>query len=108
MSGIDVPDLDHPGPTVHPGADRAYVLGLLSLVGAVFVLPALLGPYVWHLGVSTRREIDRDPARWVGRRQATAGMVLGALATALVVVGLLVLVGFAVHAHLQLSADTGY
>lgn len=108
MSGIDVTDLDRPGPTVHPGADRAYVLGLLSLVGAVFVLPALLGPYVWHLGVSTRREIDRDPTRWSGRRQATAGMILGALATALLVVGLLVLVGFAVRAYLRLSVDTGY
>ncbi|MCR4514305.1 hypothetical protein [Aeromicrobium sp. 50.2.37] len=108
MSSTDVPDVDRPGPAVHPGADRAYVLGLLSVVGAVFVLPALLGPYVWHLGVSTRREIDRDPTRWLGRRRASAGMVLGALATALVVVGLLVLVGFAVQAHLQLSADTGY
>lgn len=108
MSSIDVPDHDHPGPTVHPGADRAYVLGLLSLVGSVFVLPALLGPYVWHLGLATRREIDRAPTRWTGRRQATAGMVLGALATALLVVGLLVLVGFAVRAYLRLSADTGY
>lgn len=108
MSSTDVPDVDRRGPAVHPGADRAYVLGLLSVVGAVFVLPALLGPYVWHLGVSTRREIDRYPTRWLGRRRASAGMVLGALATALVVVGLLVLVGFAVQAHLQLSADTGY
>ncbi len=92
----------------HPGADRAYVLGLLAVVGSVFVLPVLLGPYVWHLGFTTRREIDLEPGRWGGRRQATAGLVLGAVATALLAALTLAAVGVAVHAGLRLDADTGY
>jgi hypothetical protein len=34
--------------------------------------------------------------------------VLGAVASGLLALGVLVLVGFAVHALLRLSADTGY
>lgn len=108
MSSDDDGLVRSPGTRQHPGADRAYVLGLLSVVGAVLVLPTLLGPVAWYLGASVRREIDRDPARWHGRRRAGAGLVLGAVASALLVLGVLVLVGLAAHALLRLSADTGY
>jgi hypothetical protein len=96
------------GPPHHPAADRAYVLGLLAVVGSVFVLPLLLGPYVWHLGFTTRRQIDLEPGRWGGRRQATAGLVLGAVATATLAVLALAAVGVAAYAALRLRADTGY
>lgn len=93
---------------LHPAADRAYVLGLLAVVGSVFVLPLLLGPWVWHLGARTRREMDREPTRWRGRRQATAGLVLGAVATGLLTLLVLGLVGWAAIEHLRLTEDTGY
>lgn len=110
MTVPDVPEAAHrPEPAAHPRADRAYVLGLLAVVGSVFVLPLLLGPYVWFLGVSARREMDREPDRWSGgRKQATAGLVLGAVATTLLALLVLALVGWAVAERLTLSADTGY
>ena len=96
------------GPVQHPKADRAYALGLLSFVGALFVLPVLLGPYAWYLGLRTRREIDRDPARWKGRGQATAGAWLGAAASALLGLLVAVVVVVAVWRQVRLGLDTGY
>ena len=92
----------------HPRATAAVVVGLVSLIGAFFVLPAALGPLACYLGVSARRTIEREPHRWGGYGQATAGMVLGIIASAflaLIAVASLVIVGlFAV----ALRLDTGY
>lgn len=103
---------DDPRPStaapMHPAVDRAYVLGVVSLVGAVLVLPLLLGPWAWHLGFVARREIDREPGRWDGRRRATAGMVLGAVASVVLALLVLGLVGWAVGERLRLVEDTGY
>jgi len=92
----------------HPRATWALVLGLISLGGALFVLPAALGPVACYLGASARRTIEREPGRWSGHGQATAGLVLGAIASALlallVVASVLVAVLFAV----TLELETGY
>ena len=92
----------------HPRATAAFVVGLVSVMGAFFVLPAALGPLACYLGVSARRSIEREPHRWGGHGQATAGMVLGIIASAflaLLAVASLMLVGlFAV----ALRLDTGY
>ena len=92
----------------HPRATAAFVVGLVSLMGALFVLPAALGPLACYLGTSARRSIEREPHRWGGHGQATAGMVLGIIASAflaLLAVASLMLVGlFAV----ALRLDTGY
>lgn len=95
-------------PRAHPGADVALVLGLISVVGLFFVLPVLLGPYAWYRGLAVQREIDRDPSRWRGRRHATAGLVLGAVATALLVIGTLGAIAIALMAQVSLGLDTGY
>lgn len=96
------------GPVQHPRADRAYALGLLSFIGIVFVLPELLGPYAWYLAVRTRREIDREPARWKGRGQATAGAWLGAAATVLLTLLVTAVVLLALWRQVELGLDTGY
>jgi hypothetical protein len=92
----------------HPRATAALAVGLVSLIGAVFVLPAALGPLACYLGVSARRAIELDPHRWGGHGQATAGVVLGIISSAilaLLAVASLLLAGlFAV----SLRLDTGY
>jgi hypothetical protein len=97
----------HPAPD-HPRATGALAVGLVSLVGALFILPAALGPLACYLGASARRSIEREPGRWGGHGQATAGMVLGIIASAffvLVVVASLLLAGLVA---LALRLDTGY
>ena len=92
----------------HPRATAALAVGLVSLIGALFVLPAALGPLACYLGASARRSIEREPHRWGGHGQATAGMVLGIIASAflaLLAVASLVLAGLFA---LALRLDTGY
>lgn len=67
----------------HPRATAALALAIVSVVGAIVVLPAALGPVVVYMAASARREIDRDPARWGGRRQATVALVLGTVSSVL-------------------------
>lgn len=62
----------------HPQAAVSMVLGI---VGVTFCPPVGIGGLV--LGKRTRREIDAEPQRYSGRGMATAGFVLGIIATAL-------------------------
>lgn len=73
----------------HPQASTALVLGLVALVGGFMcVLPILAGPFAWVVGARVRREIDQDQ-QYAGRDRATAGMVMGIVATGLLALGLL-------------------
>jgi hypothetical protein len=79
----------------HPQASTAFVLGLVSLIGGFFCgLPLLAGPFAWITGARARREIDQGQ-RYGGRDKATAGMVMGMVATGLLALGVLV-IAFAV------------
>ena len=70
-----------PGPTVeHPQATLAFVLGLLSILGLL-----ILGPFGWYYGRKVVREIDHDPRQFSNRGLAMAGMVLGIVGTAFMV-----------------------
>jgi hypothetical protein len=74
----------------HPQASTAFALGLVSLIGGFFcLLPLAAGPFAWVTGAKARTEIDNDQ-RYGGRDKATAGMVMGIVATGLL--GLIVLV----------------
>jgi hypothetical protein len=76
----------------HPQATTALVLGLVALAGGfVCLLPILVGPFAWVVGARVRREIDQDQ-RYAGRDRATAGMVMGIVASGLLALGLLFVV----------------
>lgn len=76
----------------HPQANTAFILGLVSLVGGFFCgLPIFVGPFAWVMGARARREIDQAPYRYGGRERATAGMIMGIVATALAALVLLVI-----------------
>ena len=85
------------------------LLGTIGLVGFFCLLvPVFVSPFAWYYGAVARREIDREPARWGGRRDATVGMVLGIVGTALLALALLLAAiavgGFA----LLLTFESGY
>lgn len=84
-----------PFPTVpsHPQANASLVWGIVALGGGfVCGLPMLLGPYAWYLGSRVRREIDESGGQQGGRSEASAGMILGIIATVLLVLGILAFV----------------
>ena len=74
----------------HPQVSTAFVLGLVSLVGGFLCgLPILAGPFAWVAGARARKAVDQDP-RYGGRDKATAGMVMGIVATGLLALVVLV------------------
>ena len=66
-----------PAPNAN-GAVASLVLGVLSLV----VCP-LCGPIAWSLGHNAEREVDASGGTLSGRGIATAGKILGIVATVL-------------------------
>ncbi len=73
-----------------PQATTALVLGLISVVGFFMcVLPALLGPVAAVMGYRSRREIEASNGALGGGGSATAGMILGIIAS--VLIGLILL-----------------
>ena len=88
----------------HPQAQTAFVVGLVSLVGGfVCALPLFVGPWAWIAGARARREIDQHPGQYGGRERATAGMVMGIVASALLGLAV-VIVGIAVLAIVVAAA----
>lgn len=96
-----------PRPTA-PGATTSLVLGLLSVLGSILVLPALLGPLAWFYGVNAQREIERDPQRWSGTGEARAGTILGIIGTCVFAFVLLVLTLLAAGTLYAHRYDAGY
>lgn len=77
----------------HPSANTALVLGIVALGGGFICgLPILAGPFAWYLGSKVRREIDAEPQRYAGRSEAQAGMILGIIATVLLLLAALAIV----------------
>lgn len=89
----------YPGPPAvrlpdHPDSTKAMVLGLLALIGGfTCYLPLALGPWAWVTGRRAVREIDAQPGRYEGRGQAMAGFVMGVIATVLLLLGVLLVLG---------------
>ncbi|GGK78214.1 hypothetical protein [Ornithinimicrobium pekingense] len=84
-----------PASPVHPRGTTVLVLGILSVVVA-----PVLGPFAWAMGRTALREADAAPAPVSNRSSLQAGMALGVIGTALLVmtvlaVVLVVLVGIA-------------
>jgi uncharacterized membrane protein YjgN (DUF898 family) len=68
----------------HPQATTTLVLGILGIV-----VCGLCGPFAWSIGNRVIREIDASGGRWGGRTEANVGRILGIVATALLVLSLL-------------------
>ena len=81
-----MPQEDHHPVRHHPRATAALAVGIVSLAGAIVVLPTALGPLAVYLAASARREIDAAPGQWGGRSQSTAGLTLGIISTVLLVI----------------------
>ena len=73
----------------HPKATLVLVLGILGLV-----VCQVLGPFAWVMGNRTVREIDESGGRIGGRSQANIGRVLGIVASAFLILGV---IGFVVY-----------
>ena len=95
-------------PPDHPRATAAFVVGLVSVIGAVLVVPTALGPVACYLGITARRAIEREPNRWSGHNRATAGMVLGIVSSVLLVLLAVTALVFAGLFALAMHLDTGY
>ena len=70
-----------------PGAIAALVVGILGLI-----MCPLAGPIAWVLGQSAEREVDASGGTLGGRGVATAGKILGIIATVLLALGVVFLV----------------
>ncbi len=74
-------------PPEHPQATTVLILGILS-----FAVCQVLGIVAWVMGARVKREIDASNGAYGGRSNANLGMILGIVATCLVVgIALLVL-----------------
>lgn len=93
---------------LHPRARTALVLGIVSVLGVLCLLPVLVGPLAWYYGAVARREIEREPTRWGGHRDATIGMVCGIIGTALLALVLLIAALVVGGYALLLNPQTGY
>jgi uncharacterized membrane protein YjgN (DUF898 family) len=74
-------------PPNHPQATTVLVLGILGLV-----VCGVIGPFAWTIGNRVVAEIDASGGRFGGRTEANVGRILGIVATALLVLGLAVVV----------------
>ncbi len=81
----------------HPRGTTVLVLGILSLVlSAVCAVGVVLGPVAWIMGNNAIKEIDASPGRYANRGQVQAGRICGIVATALLVLGIVAVIGFVV------------
>ena len=83
------------GPTAqHPQGTTILVLGIVGLA-LTFIcgFGALLGPFAWAMGTKALREIDSNPSvTYTNRGNVSAGRILGIITTALLAIGVLLLV----------------
>jgi uncharacterized membrane protein YjgN (DUF898 family) len=75
-------------PPNHAQATTVLVLGILSVV-----VCQIVGPFAWVMGNRVVREIDASHGALGGRTEANVGRILGLVATVLIVVGLVFVVG---------------
>jgi len=89
-------------PPNHAQATTVLVLGILSLV-----VCGVIGPFAWTMGNRVVREIDASGGAVGGRTEANVGRILGIVATVLIGVGLVIVVGIlALGAVVSVSSST--
>ena len=81
----------------HPQSTLALVLGIVGLVfGFSCGVGFLASPFAWALGRNAVKEIQASHGRLGGEGTAKAGMITGIVGTVLLVLGVLLLIGFAI------------
>lgn len=76
-----------PNQREHPSGTTVLLLGILGLV-----LCQVLSPIAWVMGGRARREMDAQPGVvWTNRGNITAGWVCGIIGTALLALGVVVM-----------------
>ncbi len=78
----------------HPQSTLALVLGLVGLVGGLFVcgLPLLVSPFAWAIGRSSLKGIRESQGRLSGESNARAGMIMGIIGTVLLILAIAALI----------------
>ncbi len=78
----------------HPQSTLALVLGLVSLVGGLFVcgLPLLVSPFAWAIGRSSLKDIRESQGRLSGESNARAGMIMGIIGTVLLILAIVAVI----------------
>jgi uncharacterized membrane protein YjgN (DUF898 family) len=64
------------------------VLGILGIL-----VCGLIGPFAWTMGNRVVSEIEASGGRWDGQTEATIGRILGIVATALLALSVLLILG---------------
>lgn len=75
----------------HPQTTTILILGICGLV-----LCQVLGPFAWSMGNKALREIDASQGQLGGRDTVNVGRILGIVATALLLLGILAVLFFVV------------
>ena len=78
-------------PPDHPQTTTILILGICGLV-----LCQILGPFAWSMGNKAMREIDASGGQMGGRDTVNVGRILGMVATALLVLGVLAFLFFVI------------
>ena len=78
-------------PPDHPQTTTILILGICGLV-----LCQILGPFAWSMGNKAIREIDASGGQVGGRDTVNVGRILGIVATALLVLGVLAFLFFVI------------
>lgn len=75
---------------VHPDANTALIVGIISLAGAfVCVLPLLASPFAWVMGSKAITTIRASNGQYRGESEARIGQVLGIIGTVFLILGIL-------------------
>ena len=81
-------------PPDHPQSTLAMILGIVGLVGALFLcgVPLVVSPFAWAIGRNALKEIRASQGQLGGESQARAGMIMGIIGTVLMVLALLAII----------------
>jgi hypothetical protein len=76
-------------PRDHPQTTTILILGILGLA-----VCQVLGPFAWSMGNKALREIDASNGQLSGRDTTNVGRILGIVATAILVLGVVFVLFF--------------
>ena len=86
-------------PRDHPQTTTILILGILGLA-----VCQILGPFAWSMGNKALREIDASNGQLGGRDTTNVGRILGIIGTAILVLGVVVVLFFIVLGIYSASA----